>query len=67
MTKNMGKPDRIIRTALAVLVGVLYFSGVISGFAAIVMGIFAIIFLLTSFVGFCPLYAAFNFSTKSTG
>lgn len=63
MNKNMGSLDRVIRTILAVLVAILYFTDQISGTAAIILGIFAVIFLLTSFVSFCPLYAPFKFST----
>ena len=63
MNKNMGSLDLVIRTILAVLVAILYFTDQISGTAAIILGIFAVIFLLTSFVSFCPLYAPFKFST----
>lgn len=64
MKQNMGSMDRVIRVVVAVVVAVLYFTGVISGTAAIILGILAIIFLLTSVVGFCPLYAPFKLSTK---
>jgi hypothetical protein len=64
MKANMGLLDRGIRTALAILVGVLYFSGQISGVAAIILGVLAIVFLLTSLISFCPLYAPFKLSTK---
>lgn len=60
----MGTIDRIIRTVLAILVGVLYFTGQISGTVAIVLGVLAVIFLLTSFVSFCPLYLPFGISTR---
>ena len=63
MTKNMGTVDRIIRAVFAVAVAVLYFTGVISGVVAIILGILALVFLLTSIFGFCPLYAPFKFST----
>lgn len=63
MTKNMGTVDRIIRFVFAVAVAVLYFAGVISGTLAIILGILAAVFLLTSIVGFCPLYAPFKLST----
>jgi hypothetical protein len=63
MKQNMGSTDRIIRVALAVVVAVLYFTNLISGTAAIILGILAIVFLLTSVVGFCPLYAPFKLST----
>lgn len=64
MKQNMGSMDRIIRVAVAALVAILYFTGVISGTVAIILGILAIVFLLTSVVGFCPLYAPFKLSTK---
>ena len=64
MIKNMGTADRLIRTALAVIVGILYLTGQIGGWTAIILGIFAVIFLLTSSAAFCPLYAPFKFSTR---
>ncbi|MEI2611740.1 MAG: DUF2892 domain-containing protein [Candidatus Promineifilaceae bacterium] len=63
LPKNMGTVDRIVRVAIAALVAILYFTGVISGVLAIILGIFAIIFLLTSAVSFCPLYLPFGLST----
>lgn len=60
----MGKIDKTIRVLLALVVGVLYFTGAINGTAAIVLGILAIVFLLTSLVSFCPLYAPFKISTS---
>jgi hypothetical protein len=67
MKKNMGIIDRVLRTFLAVVVAVLYFAGQLTGTAALVLGIFAVIFLATSSVGFCPLYAVFGFSTMKKG
>ncbi len=64
MEKNMGTVDRILRAVLAVLVGVFYFTGHITGIAAIVLGIFAVIFLVTSAIGYCPLYVPFKISTR---
>lgn len=64
MTQNMGTVDRIVRLVFAVLVVVLYFTNVISGVVAIILGVLALVFLLTSLVGFCPLYAPFKFSTR---
>ena len=63
MKKNMGNIDRGIRVVAAVLVAVLYFTNVISGTVAIILGAVAAIFLLTSVVGFCPLYAPLGLST----
>ncbi|MBL1215780.1 MAG: DUF2892 domain-containing protein [Ignavibacteriae bacterium] len=64
MKNNMGTADRIIRTILALLVIALYVTGDISGLAAIILGIFALIFLATSLVGVCPLYKVINVSTR---
>jgi hypothetical protein len=64
MNANMGIVDRVIRMALAILVGVLWYSGQISGTLAIILGVLAIVFLLTSVISFCPLYAPFGISTK---
>ena len=64
MKQNMGSTDRIIRVLFTVVVGVLYFTNSISGTVAIILGLFAIIFLATSAMGFCPLYVPFKLSTK---
>jgi small-conductance mechanosensitive channel len=64
LNKNMGTLDRIVRLVLAVAVAVLYFTGNLSGLAAIILGILAIIFVVTSLVGFCPLYVPFKVSTR---
>jgi len=63
MKKNMGTIDRIIRILLAIVVIILYITGSITGFAAIILGILAIVFIITSMIGFCPLYVPFNIST----
>ena len=65
MPNNMGTIDRVVRAVLAVAIAILYFTGVISGTLAIVLGILALAFILTSIVGFCPLYYPFKLSTKS--
>jgi hypothetical protein len=63
MKKNMGTIDRIIRILLAIVVIILYMTGSITGIAAIILGILAFIFILTSLIGFCPLYAVLKIST----
>lgn len=67
MKPNMGSADRTIRIIAAILIGILYFTGKISGTLGIVLGIVAVIFLLTSFVGTCPLYIPFGISTRKQG
>ena len=63
MKKNMGSTDRIIRIFVAAVIAVLFFTKVIAGTLAIVLLALGGIFLLTSFVSFCPLYAPFGLST----
>jgi hypothetical protein len=67
MKKNMGVIDRILRTFLAVVVAVLYLGGGITGIAAVLLGIFAVIFLATSFTGVCPVYKLLGISTLEKG
>ena len=63
MKKNMGLIDRLLRTALAVVIAVLYFAGQLTGIAAVILGVIAVIFLATSTVGFCPAYKVLGIST----
>ena len=63
MKKNMGIADRVIRTLLAIIVTILFFTNVISGVLGIILLITAGIFLVTSFVSFCPLYSIFGLRT----
>lgn len=63
MKKNMGKADRLIRVIAAVLMAVLFFTNIISGSAALILGILGLVFLLTASVGFCPLYVPLGIST----
>jgi len=64
MKANMGSVDRIIRIVLAVVMGVLWYQGIVSGVLGIVLIVAAAIFALTSFISFCPLYLPFGLSTK---
>ena len=59
----MGNTDKIIRLIIAAGIVILYFTGVITGTIGIVLLILAGVFVLTSLVGFCPLYALFGMDT----
>ncbi|MCB9183670.1 MAG: DUF2892 domain-containing protein [Flavobacteriales bacterium] len=63
MKANMGSADRILRVIIAAIIAVLYFTGTISGTLGIVLLVLAAVFVLTSLMSFCPLYAPFGFST----
>ena len=63
MKKNVGNLDKVVRIILAAVIAVLYFNNVISGTSGLVLMVLAAIFLLTSLIGFCPLYAIFGLNT----
>jgi uncharacterized membrane protein len=63
MKKNMGSADRIIRLIIAAVLIVFYYLGTISGTLGIVGLVVAAVFVLTSFVSFCPLYSILGIST----
>ncbi len=63
MKKNMGTADRIIRVIIAAIIAVLYFTGIIPGTLGVILLILAGVFVLTSLISFCPLYAPFGLST----
>jgi hypothetical protein len=63
MKKNMSLADRTIRILIAILLGILIFAGQIVGVTATILGIVAIVLLLTSMIGFCPLYVPLKRST----
>ena len=63
MKKNMGSVDRVVRILIAVVVSVLYFTGVISGVLGIVLLVLAGVFVLTSLINFCPIYSVFGVKT----
>lgn len=64
MKANMGTIDRVMRIIAAVVIAALYFTNMISGTLAIILLVFAAVFILTSFVSFCPLYVPLGISTK---
>jgi hypothetical protein len=66
MKKNVGSADRFIRIILAAIFAVLYYTEIISGTLGIVLVVLGAVFLLTSLVSFCPLYAIFGLNTCST-
>jgi hypothetical protein len=63
MKKNMGAVDKAIRIIIALVIGVLAYTNVISGILAIVLLVFAVVFVATSLISFCPLYWPFGINT----
>lgn len=62
----MGSTDKIIRIIIAVVIAALYFGNIITGTLGLVLLVLAGVFVLTSVISFCPLYAPFGFSTCNT-
>ena len=65
MTRNMGMPDRMIRTGIAVVLAALVVTGQITGTWAIIASVVAAVFIATSLVSFCPLYRLLGMNTCS--
>jgi hypothetical protein len=63
MKQNMGSIDKSVRVILAIVLGVLYFKHIVNPTLALVLLIVGIVFLLTSLIGFCPLYLPFGIKT----
>lgn len=64
MKKNMGTIDKSVRILIAAVVVLLFFTNVITGTLAYVLLALAAVFVLTSFLSFCPLYLPFGLSTR---
>lgn len=64
MQANIGRLDKLIRVTLAIIIAILYFSSLIDGVVAAVLGMVAIIFIASSMVGVCPLYWILRLSTR---
>ena len=60
MKKNMGGLDKIIRVILALVAGLLVYFEVVNDIVAYMLLTLAAIFVLTSLIGFCPLYGVFG-------
>jgi len=63
MKRNMSNVDRIARVVIAALFAYLYFGGIVTGTLGIVLVVLGAVFLLTSVISFCPIYAIFKLST----
>lgn len=65
MKKNVGSTDKVIRFILAAIMAGLYFSKTVTGTLGILLLVFSVTFVLTSFISFCPLYTLFGINTCS--
>lgn len=65
MKKNMGVLDRTVRTVIAIIGGFMVYLKMVEGTSASVLLVVAGVFVLTSLVGFCPLYGIFRLNTSN--
>lgn len=63
MKKNTGTTDRVIRLVMAAVIALLYVTDVLSGTWALILGLFALILLLSAWMRGCPLYIPFGMNT----
>ena len=66
MKKTVGKADAAVRIIIAAVIGIMYLAGYIVGAIALVLGIIAVLLLVTGITGYCPAYSIFGISTKTT-
>ena len=65
--RNMANWDRLVRLVIVAVSGADWYTGVISGTLALVLGVMGAVLLLTSVISFCPLYSVLNLSTARKG
>ena len=63
MKKNMGTTDKFIRFIIAAILLIAFLTDTVTGVLGYVALAVAAIFILTSFVSFCPLYTLFGANT----
>ncbi len=66
MKKNVGSADKIFRILAAIILGILFFTNVVTGIPGIIVIIIAALLLLTGLIGNCPLYLPFGINTGKT-
>lgn len=63
MKMNMGDTDKTIRLGLAVIIIFLYLTNTVPSVLGLILMAIALIFAVTSLIGFCPLYTLLKVST----
>lgn len=63
MKKNMGIIDRVARIILAIVLGILFFTGIVTGTWGGVILVVAALMLITAVFGICPAYIPFKLNT----
>lgn len=66
MKANIHNADKIARIMIAIVVAVLYFTGIIEGTTAVILAVIAAILAATVLIGFCPVYHFLGISTRKS-
>lgn len=64
MNKNVGSADKIVRIILAAIFAALYFTGTVTGTLGLVLLVLGGIFVVTSLISWCPIYAIVGLRTR---
>lgn len=63
MKMNVGRTDQIVRIILAALLLIAYFTDYVTGTMGIVALVLAVVFIVTAYVRFCPIWFGFKVNT----
>jgi hypothetical protein len=63
MKKNMGTTDKYIRFIIAAVLLIAFYTDAVTGVLGYIALAVAAIFILTSFISFCPLYSLLGINT----
>lgn len=66
MKSNMSNFDRAVRIIIAIVIFILMATNVLTGTLAWILFAVGAVFLATSVINFCPLYAVFGITTKKS-
>ncbi len=62
--KNCGTKDRVARVVVGALIGASYLMGYIQGTVALVLGVVALVMMVTGAAGYCALYEPMGIDTR---
>ena len=65
MKHNMGKTDRVIRTTIAAVFAYAIITRAVGGPIAVILGLIAVMLVVTSVTGYCPPYSWLGLKTCS--
>ena len=65
MKRNISAFDRVFRVIDAAVIALLFFTHILTGTLAVILMVFAAIFILTGIIGVCPLYKLLGISSCS--